>query len=563
MAMLSVLKIRNIALISELQIEFGDGLNLLTGETGSGKSIIVDSLGAITGDRVSSDIIKDGAESGVIEGIFSVRLTDEIRALFDESGLEIDDGEFVEIIIKREISATGKNRIFINNQTATQSFLKRLGGLLVDIHGQGEQAAIYSPVNHLTILDFHLGNGEMLDLLSSHHEEVAKILKEIAQLESDENQKLQLHDVLRFQVEEIEKVGLVVGEEDALEEERLRLNNIEKLTALGNEGYRLLYENEESVVSNLDKVVRKIDELKEFDSAFGEYTEGLNSAQAILSDLAFTLRDFKGSLEFSPERLTEIESRLAEISRLKKKYGGSIEAILLHLAESKERLLNMESSELRRTELQKALNKAREGYLQIADDIHDKRREKGTSFSKLIEKELKDVALEKARFEIRLEANRDDVSSYTRTGYDSAEFFFSANPGESLKPLVKVASGGESSRLMLTLKSAGMSDSDDKAVVFDEIDTGISGRVAEAVGRKLKRISRSQQVLCVTHQPQVAALADHHLLIDKTVLKGRTEVSVRILDEQERVEEIARMIAGETITDSALEHARELISAGK
>ena len=563
MAMLSVLKIRNIALISELQIEFGDGLNLLTGETGSGKSIIVDSLGAITGDRVSSDIIKDGAESGVIEGIFSVRLTDEIRALFDESGLEIDDGEFVEIIIKREISATGKNRIFINNQTATQSFLKRLGGLLVDIHGQGEQAAIYSPVNHLTILDSHLGNGEMLDLLSSHHEEVAKILKEIAQLESDENQKLQLHDVLRFQVEEIEKVGLVVGEEDALEEERLRLNNIEKLTALGNEGYRLLYENEESVVSNLDKVVRKIDELKEFDSAFGEYTEGLNSAQAILSDLAFTLRDFKGSLEFSPERLTEIESRLAEISRLKKKYGGSIEAILLHLAESKERLLNMESSELRRTELQKALNKAREGYLQIADDLHDKRREKGASFSKLIEKELKDVALEKARFEIRLEADRDDVSSYTRTGYDSAEFFFSANPGESLKPLVKVASGGESSRLMLTLKSAGMSDSDDKAVVFDEIDTGISGRVAEAVGRKLKRISRSQQVLCVTHQPQVAALADHHLLIDKTVLKGRTEVSVRILDEQERVEEIARMIAGETITDSALEHARELISAGK
>lgn len=561
--MLSILKIKNIALISELQIEFGDGLNLLTGETGSGKSIIVDSLGAITGDRVSSEIIKDGAESGVIEGIFSVRLTDGIRTLFDESGLEIDDGEFVEIIIKREISTTGKNRVFINNQTATQSFLKKLGGLLVDIHGQGEQAAIYSPASHLTILDSYLGNGEILGRLSSRHEEVAKILKEIAQLESDENQKLQLHEVLRFQVEEIEKVGLVVGEEDALEEERLRLNNIEKLTALGNEGYRLLYEDEESVVSNLDKVLKKVDELKEFDSAFGEYTEGLHSAQAILSDLAFTLRDFKGSLEFSPERLTEIESRLAEISRLKKKYGGTIEGVLHHLAESKERLLNMESSELRRSELQRALNKAREDYLQIADELHDSRNQKGSSFSKLIEKELKDVALDKARFEIRLEADRDDAASYSRTGYDSAEFFFSANPGESLKPLVKVASGGEASRLMLTLKSAAMSDSDDKAVVFDEIDTGISGRVAEAVGRKLKRLSRSQQVLCVTHQPQVAALADHHLLIDKTVLKGRTEVSVKILDEQERIEEVARMIAGEKITDSALEHARELISAGR
>lgn len=561
--MLSVLKIKNIALITDLQIEFGDGLNLLTGETGSGKSIVVDSLGAITGDRVSSDLIKEGAELGLIEGIFSVRLTEKIRELFDESGLEIDDGEFVEIIIKREISSTGKNRIFINNQSATQSLLKRLGLLLVDIHGQGEQAAIYSSANHLPILDSHLGNGRLIAEASSRFENVSGIQRELAQLESDENQKLQLHDVLRFQVDEIEKVGPAIGEEEILEEERRRLNNIEKLTSLGDEGYRILYENEESVVANLDRVVKKIDELKEFNSSFSGYSEGLNSAQAVLSDLAFALRDFKGSLEFSPERLTEIESRLAEVSRLKKKYGGTVEAVLVHLSDCKERLLNMESSELRRGELQKKLEKAKQDFLLIADELHLNRESRGADFAKSIEKELKDVALEKARFEVRLDGDRDDPSCYSDTGYDSAEFFFSANPGESPRPLVKVASGGEASRLMLTLKAAGISDSEDKAVVFDEIDTGISGRVAEAVGKKLKRLADNQQVLCVTHQPQVAALADHHLLIDKTVIKGRTEVSVKALDEQQRIEEIARMIAGEKITDSALEHARELISAGK
>ena len=561
--MLSVLKIKNIALITDLQIEFGDGLNLLTGETGSGKSIVVDSLGAITGDRVSSDLIKEGAELGLIEGIFSVRLTEKIRELFDESGLEIDDGEFVEIIIKREISTTGKNRIFINNQSATQSLLKRLGLLLVDIHGQGEQAAIYSSANHLPILDTHLENGQLIAEASSRFEGVFKIQRELSQLENDENQKLQLHDGLKFQVDEIEKVGLIVGEEEILEEERRRLNNIEKLTSLGDEGYRILYENEESVVANLDRVVKKIDELKEFDSSFSGYSEGLNSAQAVLSDLAFALRDFKGSLEFSPERLTEIESRLAEVSRLKKKYGGTVEAVLGHLSDCEERLLNMESSELRRGELQKKLEKAKQDFLLIADELHLNRESQGADFAKSIEKELKDVALEKARFEVRLDGDRDDPSCYSDTGYDSAEFFFSANPGESPRPLVKVASGGEASRLMLTLKAAGISDSEDKAVVFDEIDTGISGRVAEAVGKKLKRLADNQQVLCVTHQPQVAALADHHLLIDKTVIKGRTEVSVRALDEQQRIEEIARMIAGEKITDSALEHARELISAGK
>jgi len=561
--MLSTLKLKNIALISELQIEFGEGLNLLTGETGSGKSIIVDSLGAITGDRVSSDLIKEGSDTGVIEGIFSLKMTDEVQSLFEESGLDVDDSEFAEIIIKREISSAGRNRIFINNQSATQAFLKRLGAFLVDIHGQGEQAAIYSPSNHLSILDGHLGDDALLKQVASKHESVAKALKELAQLDSDESQKLQLGDVLRFQVEELERAGLAVGEEETLEEERKRLNNIEKLTLLSGDAYRLLYENEESVVSSLDKIIRKIEELKEFESSFSEYSEGLNSSQVILSDLAFALRDFRGSLEFSPDRLTEIESRLAEISRLKKKYGGTVETVLERLVECKERLENMESSELRRTELQRSLAKARDEYLKVADALHEKRTSKSAEFSRQIEKELKDVALEKARFEVRIDGDREDAASFTRNGYDSAEFFFSANPGESLRPLVKVASGGEASRLMLTLKTVGISDVEDKAVVFDEIDTGISGRVAEAVGKKLKRLSKTQQVLCVTHQPQVAALADHHLLIDKTVVKGRTEVSVKNLNDDHRIEEVARMIAGEKITESAMEHARELISAHK
>jgi len=397
---------------------------------------------------------------------------------------------------------------------------------------------------------------------------MAAIKSEIENLRRDEAQKLQLLDILQFQVDEIGKANLQAGEDESLEEEKRRLNNVEKLSTLGDESYLLLYENEDAIVPTLEKVVKRITELTEYESSFGEYAESLTTAQAVLEDLAFAVRDFRGSLEFSPERLMEIENRLAEISRLKRKYGGTIETVLTHFQESEERLRNIETADLREEELRRELETARQEYLQIASELHAKREKSARKFEKEVESNLKAVALEKARFETRVSSpndfeNENAAKFYTAKGFDQIEFYFSANVGESTKPLAKVASGGEASRLMLILKTTVKSADAEKAVVFDEIDAGIGGRVAEAVGLKLKELAKTQQVLCVTHQPQVASLADQHFLVNKQMTKNRTEVSAKQLNENEKVEEIARMLAGEKITETARKHAREMISAAR
>ena len=566
--MLSLLKIRNIALIDELEIEFAGGLNLLTGETGSGKSIIVDSLGALTGERVSSDLIKEGTTQAQIEGLFAVRTNNELRATFEESGIEADEADEIDLIVRRELSATGKNRIFVNNQLVTQAFLKRIGAFLVDIHGQGEQTTLFNPSNHLEILDEYANLKAERARVAEHYRAMAQIRSEIESLREDEAQKLQLVDILQFQVDEIGRAKLQPGEDEALEEEKRRLSNVEKLSSLSDESYALLYENEEATVATLEKVVKRVAELAEYESSFAEYAESLATAQAVLEDLAFAVRDFRNSLEYSPERLEEIENRLAEIARLKRKYGGSIEAILAHFAESEERLRNIETAELREEELRRELKKRRDEYLKGASDLHAKREKAARKFEKETEANLKAVALEKARFEVRIDAPGDlseeaSDRAFTAKGFDAVEFYFSANVGESPKPLARVASGGEASRLMLILKTTAKMKDGEKAVVFDEIDTGIGGRVAEAVGLKLKELAKTQQVLCVTHQPQVASLADQHYLVQKETVKNRTEVRVRELSEAEQIEEIARMLAGERITDTARQHAREMIGAAK
>jgi len=562
--MLSLLKIKNIALIDEIGLEFAGGLNLLTGETGSGKSIIVDSLGALTGERISSDLIKEGESSAQIEGLFSVSANGDLRRIFDESGIELDAGGEIDLIVRRELSATGKNRIFINNQLVTQTFLKKIGAFLVDIHGQGEQATLFNAATHLEMLDEYAGLQNQREGIAEKYRAMAHIRREIENLQADEAQKLQLLDVLQFQVDEIKRVNLQAGEDETLEEEKRRLNNVEKLSALSEDAYALLYENEDATVTTLEKAARKINELTEYESSFGEYMDGLRTAQAVLEDLAFFVRDFRGSLEFSPERLEEIENRLAEIARLKRKYGGAIETILAHLAESEERLKNIETAELREEELRRELGKAREDYLKIARELHDRREKAARKFEKQTEENLKMVALEKARFEVRIDAPdlRNDASdkSFTAKGFDRIEFYFSANPGESVKSIAKVASGGELSRLMLILNTTAKLSEHEKAMVFDEIDAGIGGRVAEAVGLKLKELAKTQQVLCVTHQPQVASLADHHFLVQKEAVKNRTEIRVKELGENEKVEEIARMLTGAQITETARQHAKEMLS---
>ncbi len=563
--MLSLLKIKNIALIDEIQLEFSHGLNLLTGETGSGKSIIVDSLGALTGERVSSDLIKEGESNAQIEGLFNLKAGADLHEIFYESGIDSGDSEEIDLIVRRELATSGRNRIFVNNQLVTSNFLKKIGAFLVDIHGQGEQATLFNPSNHLEILDEYASLKNLRTNLSEKYRGFAKTQREIENLREDEAQKLQLLDVLQFQVDEIKKVNLQTGEDDALNEEKRRLNNVEKLSALSDEAYLLLYDNEEATVSTLEKAARKITELGEYESSFQEYNEGLQTAQAVLEDLAISVRDFRNRLEFSPERLEEIENRLAEISRLKRKYGGAIETVLAHLEESEERLKNIETFEERKEELKKILAKQREDYLISAQEIHDKRTKAARRFEKEVEANLKAVALEKARFEVRIDApDAADLQSgnnrrLTAKGFDQIEFYFSANVGESVKPLARVASGGEASRLMLILKTTAKANEAEKSVVFDEIDIGIGGRVAEAVGLKLKELAHTQQVLCVTHQAQIASLADQHFLVEKETIGKKTRVSVRDLKEKGKVEEIARMLTGAQITETARQHAREMI----
>jgi DNA repair protein RecN (Recombination protein N) len=550
--MLQFLNISNIALIDDMQVEFEGGLNLLTGETGSGKSIIVDALGVLIGGRFTSELIKSGAERASIEGLFSVTTNPELESILENAGLGVTN----ELIIRRELSATGRNKIFINNQLATQSLLRDLRPYLVDIHGQGDQQTLFNPETHLEILDAFAGNGSLRGEVAGAYAQWIAIRRELDSLRHDEAEKFQLVDTLKFQIAELERAQLSIGEDERLEEERRRLANVEKLTALCQSSYSRIYEDDAAAITRVRQSLKDVGELAEYDASFRDYLEPLESARAVLEDLSFTLRDFADRLEFSPARLAEIEDRLAELSRLKRKYGGSITAALEHLARSQDRLRQIETSDERERELNAALAIARETYLELAGKLHKERVRAAKKFELAVEKGIAEVAIDNARFQVQVS---DDVGTAGQKGIDHTEFYFSANAGEDVKPLARVASGGEASRLMLVLKTVANGSQFPRTIVFDEIDTGIGGRVSEAVGLKLKKLSQTNQVLCVTHQPQIARFADSHLVVQKEALKGRTQVSVGRLDKAGRVEELARMLTGAEITDSARRHARELL----
>jgi DNA repair protein RecN (Recombination protein N) len=550
--MLQFLNISNIALIDDMQVEFESGLNLLTGETGSGKSIIVDALGVLIGGRFTSELIKSGAERASIEGLFSVTTNPELEVILENAGLAVTN----ELIIRRELSATGRNKIFINNQLATKSLLRDLRPYLVDIHGQGDQQTLFNPETHLEILDAFAGNTSLRSDVAEAYQRWTEVRRELDSLRHDEAEKFQLVDTLKFQITELERAQLSIGEDERLEEERRRLANVEKLTALCQSSYSRIYEDDDAALARVRQTLKEVEELGEYDSSFREYLEGLESARAVLEDLSFTLRDFSDRLEFSPARLAEIEDRLAELSRLKRKYGGSIAASLEHLARAEDRLRQIETSDERERELNATLGVARERYLELAGKLHKERVRAAKKFEQAVEKGIAEVAIDNARFQVQV---LDDEDTAGQKGIDHTEFYFSANVGEEVKPLARVASGGEASRLMLVLKTVANGSQFPRTIVFDEIDTGIGGRVSEAVGLKLKKLSQTNQVLCVTHQPQIARFADSHLVVQKEALKGRTQVSVGRLDKAGRVEEIARMLTGAEITDSARKHARELL----
>jgi len=564
--MLTLLNISNIALIDELTVEFDRGLNLLTGETGSGKSIIVDALGVLIGGRFTSDLLKSGCERGSIEGLFSVEHNRALEEMLAAAGIEIETLEGTELIIRRELAANGRNKIFINHQLATQALLRELRPFLVDIHGQGDQQTLFDTNTHLELLDTFAGVNALKDDVGECYTSWVSIRRELEAHGKEEAEKFQLIDILRFQIDELDRARLVVGEDDQLEEERRRMSNVEKLTTLSAESFGLIYEDSESAITRIRQTARRVEELAGFESSFRDYQEGLETARALLEDLAFSLRDFADKLEFSPARMAEIEDRLAELSRLKRKYGGSIESALEHLARSQDRLREIERSDERETELKAELAAARASYVDRALKLHEERVRAGKKFERAVERGLAEVAMESARFQAQIAAPpADEVAgdgathSFTADGIDKVEFYFSANVGEDVRPLARVASGGEASRLMLVLKTVAGATEFPRTIVFDEIDSGIGGRVSEAVGIKLKKLSETNQVFCVTHQAQIARFADSHLLVRKEAVSGRTEINVDRLDRRGRVEEIARMLTGAEITESARRHAREML----
>jgi DNA repair protein RecN (Recombination protein N) len=566
--MLALLNISNFALASDLRVEFERGLNLLTGETGSGKSIIVDALGVLIGGRFSTDLIRSGEEHASVEGLFQVGAHAQVAALLEGAGLDVRAGgdEAVELVIRRELTSGGRGKVFVNNRLSTLALLRELRPYLVDIHGQGDQQTLFEVETHLELLDAFAGLAARRQEVAALYRAWSSLRRELDELRRDESEKLNLIDGLRFQVGELEAAGLAAGEDERLEEERRRLNNLEKVSALCADAYDRTYEDNDSTVARLSLLERQIAELSNYESNYRNYADGISTARAVLEDLAHTLRGFAESLTFSPARLAEVEDRLAEIARLKRKYGGTIDAALEHLARSRERLQTLEHADVRAEEIAKELRRARDVFLDAALRLHRERAKAAKDFRRGVEQSLGEVAMEHAQFEARIESSTEaelraseSSKDLTASGIDRVEFFFSANPGEPARPLSKVASGGEASRLMLVLKTIAGPARFPRTIVFDEVDAGIGGRVSEAVGLKLKALARTNQVLCVTHQAQIARFADSHLRVTKAATRGRTEVGVEKLDRPRRVEELARMLTGSEITDTARRHAREML----
>ncbi len=568
--MLKLLSLTNLAVIERLQIEFRPGLNILSGETGSGKSIIVDALGLLLGNRVSQDVIRTGESRAFVEGVFSCEGNRPMLELLSEAGIEVEDEE--EIVIKREIQAGGRSRSFINHQAATLNLIKAVQPHLIDIHGQGEQQSLLSPEAHLNMLDSFGGGTTLRRRTELAYEQVWRLAQELESARRSESERLQLLDMLEYQVAELERAGVRPGEDAELEAERNILANTERLATLCAEAYDLIYEQERCLLSDMRAIERRLSELAQVDGRFSAYLEQLDTAKYFFEDLAYFLRSYAESIHYSPERLKEVEARLMELSRLKRKYGTSLEAILEVLDRLKGQREELQSSEEREKQLEEQLRSAIREYISEAEQLSQLRRRVAHAFEQTVVRELSEVALEEAQFSVRFAEPAggrlaDKLRAMVggeelkmgRAGMERAEFFFSANKGEAPKPLSGVASGGELSRLMLVLKTVAAPALFPRTLIFDEIDAGIGGRVAEAVGQRLKRLAETNQVLCVTHQAQIARYADAHFRVVKEVVGERTVTGVVELDGSERVEEVARMIGGAEITPLARRHARQLL----
>ncbi len=554
--MLKLLRINNIALIPELEVELSAGLTLLTGETGAGKSILIDALGLLLGERASPDLIRSGEERASVEAVFEI---EGASGLLEERGLSADGDE---VVIRRELQASGKGRATVNGALVPVSLLRDLAPRLTIIHGQHEPQGLLDPATHLDLLD-HFAGADDGRPLAEFFRDMRAAEAALERLRGDRREAERRREMLEFQASEIERASLSAGEEEALRVDKARQANAGRLAALSGEAYGLLYDDEQAALSRLGQVFRRVEELAAIDPSFQPFLVARAGVLAPLEDLALRLRDYREQLEVSPGRLDEIEGRLAVLDRLKKKYGATVEEVLAFGQRCRRELDALASPEEQERTLEARRERLAAAYLEQARVLSKRRRAAALELRKRVQAELAQLAMEKTRFEVAfapVDAEAAvDPKEWTERGLERAEFLLSPNPGEELRPLARIASGGELSRIMLGLKSVVRSDAPGLTLVFDEVDAGIGGRVAEVVGRKLKAVAARQQVVCVTHLPQIAALADRHLAVRKQVERGRTVTFVVALDAEARVEEIARMLGGQTITSTTREHAREML----
>jgi len=560
--MLVELRADNYAVIDHAAAVFGPGLNLLTGETGAGKSILVDALALLMGGKSSAEVVRHGADKAVVSCVFES--TGSAEAIIEENG--IDSGG-AEVILRREIHSTGKGRVFVNNQPATVAVLRQLAPELALVHAQTETLSSFDQAQQRALLD-RFGSIDTTAVAEAHARwrTAATKLDDLLQGEQD---RLRMVDLWSYQSKEINAAHLVPGEDDALETEKRVLANAEKLYTAAMGAFERLYESGDSAEAALRAALRNVEELARYDARFTEPAMQLASTRATIGDLSASLRDYAEGINASPERLAEIEDRLAQLDRLKRKYGSTVAEIIAFAEDVARKLAEVEDRDEILKALRTDLDAAAKAYRTAAQALSAERHAAAAKLAKLAEAQINSLAM-KVHFVVAVTAS-DQQAHWTASGWDTVECRISTNPGEPLKPLHEIASGGEMSRVMLALKVSveeGAAKPKKKiptprTLVFDEIDIGIGGRAAEAVGQKLKSLSRGQQVLCVTHLPQIAAFADQHFVVEKRESEGRTKIKISLLDDQARTQEVARMLSGATVTETSLQHAAQMIAGSR
>jgi DNA repair protein RecN (Recombination protein N) len=566
------LRLENYAVIDNAAVEFASGLNLLTGETGAGKSILIDALALLLGEKASSEIIRTGADRAVVSAVFECAGAsgDAIDKVLERNGL--DESEDGSLIVRREISAAGKGRVFVNNQAATVAVLRQLAPHLATIHAQNESILSFDPPARLALLDgFALSQVEPV---AAAYATWHNIRARIAELEQGEQDRLRLVDLWTFQKREIEEAKLQSGEDERLETEKRVLANAEKIYNAAMQAFDLLYEGDVSTSASLRSAQKQIAELARYEPKFQEALAALETARISVEDVGATVRDYAGGIHASPEHLAEVEDRLAALDRLKRKYGPTLDEVISFGADVARKLSEIENKDEILRELRAELSQAATEYLRTARALSKHREAAARKLEKLVEAEINDLAM-KSTFRIEITTSEEEGNG-SATGIDQVVYMIATNPGEPMRQLEHIASGGELSRVMLALKVSVESDVEprtpssaraanrqpaQRTMVFDEIDTGIGGRAAEAVGKKLKSLARSNQVLCVTHLPQIATFADHHYVIEKKDRSGRTRTTIRLVVGEERTEEVARMLSGAKLTDTSRKHAEQMIKA--